>query len=171
MLIEVDFGQLPFDTFATDQPWDHFALSRYNDWKSLGPRDQLGHLSTFIMNPFGPGQCFHIVSGGSGQIEPRLTLAIEPRPVFVTWPISEKVKILDLLNFAWGRPWWFWLIEKLFLLLPVDVWKGLMLIKVHLGQLPFDTFATGQPTGHSALTRYNDREKSGQPFPLGRLSS
>ena len=36
-----------------------------------------------------------------------------------------------------------------------------MLIKVHLGQLPFDTFATGQPTGHSALTRYNDRKKSG----------
>ena len=84
MLIEVDFGQLPFDTFSTDQPTDHFALSRYNDWKSLGPRDQLGHLSTFIMNPFGPGQCFHIVSGGSGQIEPRLTLAIEPRSVFVT---------------------------------------------------------------------------------------
>ena len=46
-----------------------------------------------------------------------------------------------------------------------------MLIEVDFGQLPFDTFATGQPTGHSALTRYNDREKSGQPFPLGRLSS
>ena len=92
--------QLLFDTFATDQPWDRFALSRYNDWKWLGPRDQLGHLSTFIMKSFGPGQCFHIVSGHSGQFEPRLTLAIEPRSVFVTWPIREKVKISVLLNFV-----------------------------------------------------------------------
>ena len=36
-----------------------------------------------------------------------------------------------------------------------------MLIEVDFGQLFFDTFATGQPTGHSALTRYNDRNKSG----------
>ena len=60
-----------------------------------------------------------------------------------------------------GRPWWFLLIEKLFVFVYCDVWKGLMLIEVGFGQLPFDTSATGQPTGHSALTRYNDRNKSG----------
>ena len=27
----VDLGQLLFDTFATDQPTDHFALTRYDD--------------------------------------------------------------------------------------------------------------------------------------------
>ena len=31
MLIKVDLGQLPFDTFADDQPTDPFASTRYND--------------------------------------------------------------------------------------------------------------------------------------------
>ena len=30
MLIKVDLRQLPIDTFATDQPTDPFALTRYN---------------------------------------------------------------------------------------------------------------------------------------------
>ena len=44
-----------------------------------------------------------------------------------------------------------------------------MLTTVDLGQLPFDTFAAGQPTDHSALTRYNDRNKCGPPPVLGHL--
>ena len=36
MLIEVDLGQLPFDTFADDQPTDPFALTRYNDRNESG---------------------------------------------------------------------------------------------------------------------------------------
>ena len=32
-----------------------------------------------------------------------------------------------------------------FVLLPVDAWKGLMLIEVDFGQLLFDTFSTDQP--------------------------
>ena len=53
-LIKVDLGQLPFDTFATDQPTDHFALTRYNDRIWSVPTARLGHLSPFIMPSFGP---------------------------------------------------------------------------------------------------------------------
>ena len=53
-LSNVDMGHLPFDTFATDQPTDHFALTRYNDRKYLAPTLYVGHLSTFIMPSFGP---------------------------------------------------------------------------------------------------------------------
>ena len=37
MLIKDDLGQLPIDTFATDQPTDPFALTRYND-RTFGTR-------------------------------------------------------------------------------------------------------------------------------------
>ena len=69
MLIKVDLGQLPFDTFATDQPTDHSALSRYNDRISSGPHFTFGHLSTFIMPSFGSKLSIHIVSEGSSAID------------------------------------------------------------------------------------------------------
>ena len=64
MLIKVDLGQLPIDTFADDQPTDPFALTRYNDRISSGPHFTFGHLSTFIMPSFGSGLSIHIVSEG-----------------------------------------------------------------------------------------------------------
>ena len=54
MLITVDLAQLPFDTFATDQPTDQSALTRYNDRNKSAAIVRLGHLSTFIMPSFGP---------------------------------------------------------------------------------------------------------------------
>ena len=83
-LSNVGLGQLPFDTFADDQPTDHFALTRYNDRKNSGPTVRLSHLSHFIMPSFAPKQCFHIVSHNFGSFEPRLMLPIEPRGVKVT---------------------------------------------------------------------------------------
>ena len=47
----------------------------------------------------------------------------------------KKVKILDFLNFGQRCLGWFWLIEKLFLLAQIDVWKCLGLSVVDLGQL------------------------------------
>ena len=44
---------------------------------------------------------------------------------------------------------WFWLTEKLMcwsILMFGRIWNCLLLIKVDLGQLPFETFATDQPT-------------------------
>ena len=83
-LSNVGLGQLPFDTFADDQPTDHFALTRYNDRNRSGPGVKLGHLSTFIMPYFGPKQYFHIVSCNFGSFQRRLMLPIEPRGVKVT---------------------------------------------------------------------------------------
>ena len=51
------------------------------------------------------------------------------------------------------------------------LWDCLLLIKVDLGQLSFDTFADDQPTDPFALTRYNDRNNSGPQKVLGHLSS
>ena len=66
-LSNVDLGQLPFDTFATDQPTDHFALTRYNDRNRTGPTVRLGHLWTFIMPSFAPNEYFHIASHDFGS--------------------------------------------------------------------------------------------------------
>ena len=41
---------------------------------------------------------------------------------------------------------------KVFVLVPFDVWKCLGQFIGDLGQLPFDTFATDQPTDHFALS-------------------
>ena len=160
MLIKVDLGQLPFDTFADDQPTDHFALTRYNDRNKSGPTVRLGHLSTFIMPSFAWNNLIHIVSHNFSQKGQKLKLPIDPRGVIVTWPISKKVKILDFLNFGQRCLGWLWLIEKLFVLAQIDVWMALGLSGVDQswsGTTSFDTFATDQPTDHFALTRYNDR--------------
>ena len=56
------------------------------------------------------------------------------------------------------------MIEKLFVLAQIDVWMALGLSIVDLsgsGTTSFDTFATDLPTDPFALTRYNDRNKSG----------
>ena len=49
-----DLGSSGTDTFAADQPTDHFALTRYNDRNRTGPTVRLGHLWTFIMPSFAP---------------------------------------------------------------------------------------------------------------------
>ena len=103
MLIKVDLGQLPFDTFAADQPTDHFALTRYNDRISSVPQFMLGHLSTFIMPSFGPEPSIHIVSqvlsaidlGGSCQLSLGGSKSLDR--------FQKKVKILDFLNFGQRR--------------------------------------------------------------------
>ena len=51
------------------------------------------------------------------------------------------------------------------------LWDCLLLIKVHLGQLPIDTFATDQPTDPFALTRYNDRTFGTRARPIGKADS
>ena len=160
MLIKVDLGQLPIDTFATDQPTDPFAIPQYNDRNRLGPTVQRFHLWHFIMLSFASNNLIHIVSNDFGQKGQKLKLPIEPRGVIVTWPISKKVKILDFLNFGQRCLGWLWLIEKLFVLAQIDVWMALGLSIVDQswsGTTSFDTFATDQPTDHFALTRYNDR--------------
>ena len=84
MLIKVDLGQLPFDTFAADQPTDHFALTRYNDRNRSGTGVRLGHLSPFIMPSFGSNNLIHIVSCNFSQKGQKWKLPIEPRGVKVT---------------------------------------------------------------------------------------
>ena len=151
------------NTFATDQPTDPFALTRNNDRKNLAPTLWRFHLWHFIMLSFGPDKDIHIESSFFGRFRPRLMLPIEPRGVTVTWPISKKVKILDIFNFGQRCLGWFWLIEKLFLLAQIDVWMALGLCIVDQswsGTSSFDTFATDRPTDHFALTRYNDRNRS-----------
>ena len=129
-LIKVDLGQLPFDTFADDQPTDPFALTRYNDRNNSGPTVRRFHLWHFIMLSFGPDNLIHIVSRVFGSFEPRLMLPIEPRGVTVTWPISKKMKIFDFLKFGQRCLGWFWLIERLSLLAQIDVWMALGLSNV-----------------------------------------
>ena len=80
----VDLGQLPFDAFATGQPTDHFALSRYNDRISSGPQFTFGHLSTFIMPSFGSKLSIHIVSDDLSPKGHWMKLPIEPGGVKVT---------------------------------------------------------------------------------------
>ena len=72
------------NTFATDQPTDHIAFTRYNDRKKKGPTVQLGHLSTFIMTFFASNNLIHIISNDFGQKGQKLKLPIEPRGVIVT---------------------------------------------------------------------------------------
>ena len=124
-LSNVDLGQLPFDTFADDQPTDHFALTRYNDRNKSAAEVRFGHLSTFIMPSFAPNNLIHIVSHNFGRFKPRLMLPIEPRGVTVTWPISKKMKILDFLKFGQRCLGWFWLIERLSVLAQIDVLMAL----------------------------------------------
>ena len=96
-------GTTSFDTFATDQPTDHFALTRYNDRNRSAPTVRLSHLSTFIMLSFASKLSIHIVSNVFGQNGQKWKLPIEPRGVKVTWPMSKKLKILDLMRLGQGR--------------------------------------------------------------------
>ena len=72
------------------------------------------------------------------------------------WRKCQNFGFFFLVWSLWKGPWWLLLIEKLFVFVYCDVWKGLMLIEVDFGQLPFDTFSTDQPWDHFALSRYND---------------
>jgi len=130
MLIKVDLGQLPIDTFATDQPTDPFAIPQYNDRNRSAPTVRRFHLWHFIMPSFAPNNLIHIVSRDFGRFRPRLMLPIEPRGVTVTWPISKKMKILDFLKFGQRCLGWFWLIERLSVLAQIDVWMALGLSNV-----------------------------------------
>ena len=47
-----DLGSSGTDTFASDQPTDHFALTRYNDRNKSAPPAVLGHLWTFVLKSF-----------------------------------------------------------------------------------------------------------------------
>ena len=77
--------------------------TRYNDRNKSGRWVRLGHLSTFIMPSFASNNLIHIVSNDFGQKGQKLKLPIEPRGVIVTWPISKKLKILDLLRLGQRR--------------------------------------------------------------------
>ena len=59
----------------------------------------------------------------------------------------------------------------MFVLVPSHVWKCLGVFNLGLGQLPFDTFATDQPTDPFAFSPDNDRNNSGRKVRLGHLSS
>ena len=161
------------NTFATDQPTDHIALTRYNDRNSGGPTVQLGHLSTFIMPSFASNNLIHIVSNDFGQKGQKLKLPIEPRGVIVTWPISKKLKILDILRLGQRRlgtpgmalvdwrvvcigPYWCLEVSG-----TVYCWSGTTSLW-HICHRP-----ANRPF---ALTRYNDRKNSGPIVWLSHLS-
>ena len=80
-----------------------------------------------------------------------------------SWIFSISVR------YVWKGPWWFWLIEKLSVMLHLVAWECLVLTFVDMKHLPFDRFATDGQNPTFTFPRDNDRIYYGDPFALGHL--